>query len=208
LVIGAGPWPAEIWFSPDGIEWTKTYEGASLVQAGDEGFTAIGSVPEAGPIGVVASGDGRTWFPAGGAAQLLDVAPVGGNWTATGTGAEPSTISVWHSSNGLDWAEALDVDDLTGPDGPKTGRGLNQANISIAPLVGGAGHAFLTLGDNHCCAQPPWSYGVWWTTDGATWVPMAEGNYRVDAVAENGDVVVLGGHTGRGLSPTFWIAEY
>jgi hypothetical protein len=204
FAIGAStPTPGEIWFSPDGIEWTKTFEGASSVEAGDEGFVAVQQAQSS----VVASGDGRTWYPTPVAAPLFEAEPVGGDWVAQGSGTEANTTVVSYSPNGLEWTEVLDVNELTGPDGPKTGRGLDEAAINFVALSGGPGHAFLTLGNNHCCAQAPWSYGVWWTTDGATWVPMAEGDYHVDAVAENGDVVVLGGHTGRGISPTFWIGE-
>ena len=114
--------PGEIWFSPDGIDWTKTAEGASSVRAGDEGFVAIQQALAAGPSGVLASGDGRTWFPSTVAAPLFDVEPPGGDWIATGAGGEPGAISAWHSPNGLDWTETLEVNDLTGPDGPKTSR--------------------------------------------------------------------------------------
>ena len=132
---------------------------------------------------------------------------LGGDWLATASGGDPTTIQVLHSANGLDWTPVLDVNDLTGPDGPKTGRGLNEAAINTARLVGGAGHAFLTLGDNHCCAQSGWSYGVWTTTDGSAWVPAVDGNAQVSSVANHGSTVVLAGHQGRADDAAMWVGE-
>ena len=124
--------------------------------AGDQGFVAA----TASPAAIVASGDGRSWYP--GSNRLpANVAALGGDWVATGYSGDSTTITVWHSANGLDWTPGIDVNDLTGPDGPKTGRGLNEAAINGASLAGGAGYAFLTLTNNHCCAQMPWNYGVW-----------------------------------------------
>jgi hypothetical protein len=156
----------------------------------------------------VASGDGQEWFPSDTVGTpLLEIAPLGGDWVATGYTDEPPTIRIWHSTNGLDWTPGVDVNDLTGPDGPKTGRGLNEAAINGASLAGGAGYAFLTLTNNHCCAQMSWSYGVWSSADGTSWPPVVEGDAFVSSVASNGEATVLAGHVGRGNDAAFWIGE-
>jgi hypothetical protein len=147
--------------------------------------------------------------------MIFSVAALGGDWVAVAGDLEGTGISLFHSANGLDWTRVAGVDDLTGPDGPKTGRGLEYDSISGAYLAGGAGHAFLTLTGNHCCAQLGWNHGVWVTTDGATWTPVAEAassehdqGALVAAVAGNeGGTIVLGGHLGRGDQAAFWIGE-
>lgn len=194
-----------IWFSPDGSDWTNTYDGASAVVAGEEGFVALALPEAAGPSSVVASGDGQTWFPSESiASPLLDVAALGGDWVAVGY-SDASTIMVWHSADGLTWMPTLDVNDLTGPNGPKTGMGLNELAINGASLGGGAGHAFLTLTNNHCCAQMSWNYGVWGSQDGAAWTPVIERDAFVSSVASSDDAIVIGGHLRRGEAAAFWI---
>lgn len=200
--------PGELWFSIDAIAWTKTHEGAVGAVAGDDGFLAIGSALAAGPSGVVASADGRTWYGSDVVgAPLMGIAPLGGDWLATAAGEEPGSIRVLHSENGLDWTPVLDVNDLTGADGPKTGRGLNEAAINSAFLSGGDGHAFLMLGNNHCCAQMGWTYGVWTTTDGVTWTEAIPGDAFVSSVTAADGLTVLGGHVGRGENAAFWIGN-
>ena len=197
----------ELWFSTDGSEWTKTHEGAAGVVAGDEGFVAVQSGSEAGGTSVVASADGRTWLasePIG--AALGDLVALGGDWLATAHESDSMTIQVLHSPNGLDWTPVLDVNDLTGPDGPKTGRGLNEEAINHAFLAGEGGSGFLMLGDSHCCAQPPWTYGVWMTTDGRSWTEVISGSAHVSSAAVGDGMMVLGGHLGRGEDPAFWVA--
>ena len=196
-----------LWFSPDGSDWTNTYEGASAVVAGEEGFVALAIPAAAGPSSVVASGDGQSWFPSESiASPLFDVASLGTDWVAVGN-SDANTIMVWHSTDGLGWTPTLDVNDLTGPDGPKTGLGLDALAIHTAALAGGAGHAFLALTANHCCAQMPWSHGVWGTQDGTTWTPVIEDDALVSSVAASDEATVLGGHLRRGEAAAFWIGE-
>ena len=198
----------EIWYSADGTNWARTYEGAVGVVAGEEGFVATLIPAAAGPSSVVASADGQTWITSAQVATpLLDVAALGGDWVATGYDDE-GRIMVWHSANGLDWAPMVDVNDLTGPDGPKTGRAMEEAEaINGASLTGGAGHAFLTLTNNHCCAQMAWNYGVWGSADGSSWAQVIEGDAFVSSVASDGEATVLAGHLGRGDDAAFWIGE-
>lgn len=193
----------DIWYSTDGMDWAITYEGAASVVAGDEGFVAVpGAV---GDGSVVASGDGHTWHLS--SVSMGDVSALGGDWVGTGFSTDPITIRMLHSANGLDWTPRVDVNDLTGPDGPKTGRGLNEPAINGASLTGGGGYAFLTLTNNHCCAQMSWNYGVWGSADGVTWAPVVVGDAFVSSVASSGDTTVLAGHLGRGDDAAFWIGD-
>ena len=207
----------ELWYSADGITWTKTHDSAAGVVAGLEGFVAI-MVGDDGETDVetttlIASADGRTWYesePLTG--SMLGLAPVGGDWLVLlanyGDGVvESHTVVLWHSANGLSWTPSLDLNDLTGPDGPKTGRGLSANALNVAALSGGSGRAFMTLQDNHCCAQPPWNYGVWSSTDGFSWTLAVEGDAYVSSVANVGGTEVAVGHLGRGDDAAFWIGE-
>lgn len=197
-----------VWFSADGIEWRLSYEGAAGAVAGDEGFVAIRVARDGSLRAVIASADGKEWYEsAATSATLVDVAAMGGDWVAVGYSPAPHTLTVWHSANGLDWFQTLDVNDLTGPDGPKTGRGLDELAINGASLAGGAGHAFLTLTNNHCCAQMSWNYGVWGSSDGSSWVPVVEGDAFVSSVATDGQTTIAAGHLRRGEIPAFWVGD-
>lgn len=206
-----------IWFSPDGRDWEQTFEDEAIkVVAGDEGFVAVLRRDAQGERPVVASADGRVWYdalPVDG--TVVSVAPLDGDWLAA-VETPDLGFTVWLSPDGLEWTQVLHVDDLTGPDGPKSGRGLEYDSISGVSLVGatGAGHAFITLTGNHCCAQLGWNLGVYTTTDGRTWsaVPAAAMDSSHGAlvagiaVAEDG-TRVLGGHIGRGDDALFWIGQ-
>jgi hypothetical protein len=197
-----------LWFSADGTEWTMTYDGARGVVAGDEGFVALVFPESAGANTVVASGDGQSWFASAPIVErVFDVAALGGDWMAVGATADPHTITVWHSANGLDWTRVLDVNDLTGPDGAKTGRGLDALAINGASLAGGAGYAFQTLTNNLCCAQMSWNYGVWGSANATTWAPVVEGDAFVSSVASDGEATVLAGHLRRGENAAFWVGD-
>ena len=207
----------ELWYSADGLTWSRTFEGAAGVVAGQEGFVAVRvgneDAAELDATTLIASGDGRTWYesePLTG--SVLDIAPVGGDWLVILANweqepVESHTMFLWHSANGLTWTPALDLNDLTGPDGPKTGRGLNENALNVASLAGGPNRAFVTLQNNHCCAQPAWNYGVWSSTDGHSWSLAVEGDAFVSAVAAAGAVEVGVGHLGRGDDAAFWVGE-
>ena len=135
--------------------------------------------------------------------MLSEPTPIGGDWLAVGL--EPATIRVWASTDGLTWTRALDVNDLTGPDGPKAGQGL-ASQITAATLTGAGDRAFLTLTFNHCCVTMPAGVGVWSTTDGANWseVPLEDGALvQSAAVGESG--TVLAGYLGRASSAALWL---
>lgn len=201
-----------LWFSSDGESWDRVYEAvgsAPLRQpiAGDEGFVVPGYDPDADAATVLASGDGRTWFEAVPPVILLGLAPWRGDWLAWSYSTEPQTISLLRSSNGLDWSMALDVNDLTPPDGPKAGRGM-ESGITEVSLTGDGGVAVMTLGWNHCCASPSAGVGVWTSTDAQTWQAAAlpEGAY-VTGTASDGHVVVVAGHLERGARVAFWLRD-
>ena len=201
----------ELWFSPDGESWSMTAEGVIDVAAGDEGFVAVRWTDEGGLAqSTLASSDGVTWFESDDfAAYVNDVAPLDGDWFATGlASSDAQTINVWHSENGLDWTPILDVNDLTPDDGPKTGRGMEYDSISGASLAAGAGgRVFITLTHNHCCAMLPWSHGVWGTVDGETWEQVVEGDAFVASVTGEQELNVLVGHLGRGDDAAFWLLD-
>jgi hypothetical protein len=107
----------QLWHSADGRSWELVREGPESISdigAGDEGFVAIGTRGEgdAAETFTIASSDGQEWIDARtppSDARL--VAPLGGDWVATGAsefinGTEPpSDSAVWFSANGLEWAE-------------------------------------------------------------------------------------------------------
>lgn len=206
LVVGN-----KLWFSPDGESWSMTAEGVSDAAAGDEGFVAVQWTEEGLTPGTLASSDGVTWFESDDFASfVLDVAPLAGDWFATGIVQQDDaqTINVWQSENGLDWTPILDVNDLTASDGPKTGRGLEFDSISGASLAaGGGGRLFITLTNNHCCAMLPWNHGVWGTVDGETWEQVVEGDAFVASVTDEAELKVLVGHLGRGDDAAFWLLD-
>lgn len=201
-----------LWFSSDGANWDHVYQAAGNAPlrqpvAGDEGFVVSTYDPDADAARVLASGDGRSWHEAVPPVGLLGLASWRGDWLAWGYTADPQTISLLRSSNGLDWSVALDVNDLTPPDGPKAGLGM-QSGITEASLAGGGGLAVMTLGWNHCCASPPGGVGVWMSTDAESWqaAALAESAY-VTGMASDGDVVVLAGQLERGARVAFWLSE-
>jgi hypothetical protein len=203
----------QLWHSADGLGWTLAHDapeegGFHDVVAGDEGFVARGYISPSGGALVLASGDGQTWYeapslPGGGA---LDVTSLDGDWLALAFEADSSTISVWWSANGLDWTRTIDVNDLTGPDGPKAGRGM-ESGITGGTLASAGRRAYLTLTWNHCCAQMAVNVGVWTSVDGAAWSPVVLEGGLIQSVALGNNVAVLAGHIGRGARAAFWIME-
>jgi hypothetical protein len=204
----------QLWYSADGLVWTLAHEvpaggGLHSVVAGDEGFVARGyQDPGSGLATVLASGDGRTWFEARNfpGVGAIEVTSLRGDWLALAYERDPSTMSVWWSANGLDWTRTVDVNDLTGPDGPKAGQGM-ASGITGGALASGGGRAYLTLTWNHCCAQMAVNIGVWSSVDGAAWSAAAIEDGLIRSVASDGNVTVLAGHLGRGARAAFWIAE-
>ncbi len=203
---------SEVWYSADVESWQLAYEvdeGVDLGQprAGDEGFVMPAYHREEEQALVLASGNGIAWFEAESPVGLFGVAPLRGDWLAWAYTDDPATISTLRSANGLDWSVALDVNDLTPPDGPKAGLGM-ESGITEATLSGEVGVVVMTLGWNHCCASLPVAVGVWTTTDGATWQQAdLPADAYVNAFATDGEVVVAAGNLDRGVEAAFWVAD-
>ena len=203
---------SEVWYSADVESWQLVHEAADGVAfrqptAGDEGFVVSALDTDADRSLVFASGDGLTWYEADAPGMPFSIAPFGGDWLTVAFTDDASTIAVFRSANGLDWSATADVNDLTGPDGPKAGEGP-KSEITEA-LVSGEGRvAVLTLGWNHCCARPSAGVQVHVSTDGDTWQqPGLPETAYVTATATDGEVVVIAGHVDRGERIAFWLAE-
>jgi hypothetical protein len=212
----------DLWFSTDGLAWTRTYEGSDdrgvdLVEAGDEGFVALSTQTggELGPL-VIASADGKAWYesrPIAGVAWMIEVAPIGGDWLLAGyvgdlddADFDGHTIGLFRSANGLDWSMVLDLNDLTPPDGPKAGRGL-ESGITSPELATAGDTIVLTLAWQHCCAMVRMPVGVFISEDGRTWATLPQADGMVAAATTDGQVLVAAGYTGRGEAAAFWLRD-
>lgn len=220
LAVGSGPighvaaTTTELWHSPDGVTWQRTHQAPAGVQlrqpvGGDEGFvvTAIRDDGTDQELLVVASGDGLTWFESSSDPQPLAVAPWRGDWLGSAYLDDPPTIGILRSTDGLEWSAGLDVNDLTPPDGPKAGKGM-ESEITETSLAGEGGVMALTLGWNHCCAVPAIGVDVFTSTDAESWTDagLPDGAY-VTALATDGEVAVLAGYVDRGQTAVFWTAD-
>jgi hypothetical protein len=198
------------WFSADGVSWDVVLEpptGVTLSApgAGDEGFVIPAS--DEYERFTYASGDGLSWVEGSPANAPHAAAPWRGDWFGWVHTADPATISVVRSSNGLDWTPVLDVSGLVDPDGPQAAQGLGE--ITEAHIEGAGDVLALTLGFNHCCAMPPRGMYVFISTDGETWTDagLSESAY-ITAIATDGDSANLAGHLERGAGGvSFWVAD-
>ena len=204
---------SEIWYSANARDWWlvrdaggRRYFGPPA--AGDEGFAVRAYDPDGDAAYVLASGDGTTWLESEQAIFGPQVTPFGPDWVSWAYTEGPPTISVMHSTNGLDWEPILDANTLTPEDGPKAGRGMESGITEASLSTLGEELVVLTLGFNHCCAALPASNGVWTSPDALAWdaVDLGAGAY-VNASASDGEVVVLAGQLGRGQEAAFWVAE-
>ncbi len=146
-----------LWYSPEGVRWQRVHRTPALgvPGAGDEGFVAPTSQGNAsGAPNIFASGDGLTWVEGAPPASIAGAAAWRGDWLGWAYTENPTTISILHSADGLDWAVDFDVNDLTPADGPKAGPGL-ESQITQVTMSGEGGVVAMTLGWNHCCAMPP-----------------------------------------------------
>jgi hypothetical protein len=204
----------DLWYSAEAESWRRVHRAPAGVGlrspvAGDEGFVVPAFRVDGGGAPIVyASRDGLAWFEGTPSEAVLGVASWRGDWLGWGHTADPTTISILRSANGLDWSVALDVNDLTPPDGPKAGLGL-ESGITEVTLSGEGGVVAMTLGWNHCCVQPPQGVAVYVSMDGDAWVDARlPENTNVSSLATDGEVVVLGGHLHRGHGgAAFWVAE-
>lgn len=156
----------EIWHSSDGRSWRlvrelptfETSEGRDIqqVRGGLEGFVATGVRTE-GRLYVMASGDGIEWLDApeqpavDGMPAVPPLAPLGGDWIATGRGGV-DPIEIWRSANGLDWSPMAGVE--------PAGAGLEVG----ADLLSAGDRLFLE--SSEAFVPGP----TWTSADGRAWV--------------------------------------
>ena len=202
----------EIWYSAEAESWQLVHEaptGVTFLQpaAGDEGFVTSASSADGDVPVIYASGDGLTWYEGTTPTGVFGVAPWRGDWFGWGYTEDPASIGLFRSANGLDWSDAGDLSDLTGPGGPTAGQGMDS-DVTEMTLSGEGSILLATLGWNHCCATPPRGVATYLTTDAETWAPagLPEGAY-VSALATDGTVVVAAGHLERGASIGLWVAD-
>jgi hypothetical protein len=136
LLAGRDDGPGGLWLSAEGLTWRSvhaltqtatTYETITDIGAGEDGFVAVGvtGVPNGeSEHFALASADGVTWFQSDGPFPADDgyaagavVAPIGGDWVATG-GWGGSLGRFWRSSDGLRWEQAGALDDAPSGSGP------------------------------------------------------------------------------------------
>ena len=199
-----------IYYSATGTDWELVHEaqgdGLGLPGAGDEGFVVTSIETTSSTTTVLASGDGVAWFE-GEPRDIVAPTPLGGDWLGWEYSQDPSTIMLTRSANGLDWEAYQDVNELTPPDGPKAGNGM-ESEITQVDLATAAGLVVMTFGWNHCCAQLPMGVMVLTSTDATDWteVDLGEGAF-VTASAADDERIVLGGYLNRGQAAAFWVLE-
>jgi hypothetical protein len=203
-----------LWYSAEVESWQRVHRAPTGIAlrspvAGDEGFVVPAyRTDDSGAAIVYASGDGLAWFEGSPSDAVLGVASWRGDWLGWSYTADPETISILWSADGLEWSVALDVNDLTPPDGPKAGLGM-ESGITEVALSGEGGVVATTLGWNHCCVMPPLGVGVYVSMDSEAWIDTGlPRDAYVSSLATDGEVVVLGGHLDRGRGGVaFWVAE-
>lgn len=156
----------QVWHSSDGRSWRLVREFSTFenpegrdiqqVRGGAEGFVATGVRTE-GRLYVMASGDGIEWLDApeqasvDGMPAVPPLAPLGGDWVATGRGGV-DPIEIWRSANGLDWSAVEGVE----PAG---------AGLEIGADLLGAGDRLFLESSEAFVPGPTWT-----STDGRAWV--------------------------------------
>lgn len=211
VLLGESPdGDAQVWASSDGLSWQLTHSieadlEAQLesVAAGPEGYVIVGALRADGdrPL-VLASSDGRSWVAAPDQPALaegsfpVDVAPLGGDWVATGFGAPEGQgrSMIWRSPNGLAWTQDL------GPDDP-----AGRETYYSTDIAGVAGQVILSPAEFCLCGPFQDPTVAWSTTDGITWaVVEPDASYVTDAAEADGTVVAIG-RIGRGDQAAFWV---
>jgi len=209
---------SEVWYSSDGRTWEVVRQfGDGLVDldAGEEGFVIAGTEGAYGEPGIpfaIASADGREWFeaphPPDGA---VGVAALGADWVALTVarpdGLLPTSMTTWHSANGLDWSRSGDIDlALTHPD----------AECPLEPSLVGAG-SWLVLRSywsGLCSEGGGTSFGPHLlSSDGQAWhlLPFAasgeseRGSWVNASAVLHGAVVLAGESNGQAA---FWFGDH
>ena len=203
-----------IWHSPDGRQWTKALDIASVADlgAGDEGFAAV--VRDEGSdfleARIIASGDGLTWVdadtPSG---EVSAVGAIGPDWLTAGTAFDgdvetENTARTWTSENALTWSEIASLRlGRVGEDPPclETVGGLEITGPIAILTTGRCGEGGVVTAGS--------AYGSF---DTGGWEPLPFGDYaRVSGIARIGDRLVVVTDTLTGNAPeigvTFWVSE-
>lgn len=197
-------------YSDDGLTWTTTHESPAAgvvdlfgVAGGPDGFVIVGRDQDVGEAFILASADGRSWLRAdpdqdafSGGVDPLDVAPLGGDWIATGfaTASPEARPVLWRSTNGLDWVREAGPAD---PDGRDT-----SATVNVS---GNAGHVVLATNESGIWGPFPMPAYAWSTTDGSRWATILPNRSHVVELASVGTTVIAAGTIGRGDSAAFWV---
>lgn len=203
----------QLWHSGDGVNWQLTFEAEpgddvhlETVAAGPEGFVVVGgSGTDAERPYVLASSDGRSWLlapvdqPAFHDGDFaFDVAPLGGDWVATGFGSEQADqrAVVWRSRNGLQWTRDLGPLDPAGRD-----------SYYATDIAGDAGVVVLSPNVSAISGPFPFPTYAWTSTDGDTWSTIEPDQSYVTDVVSIGSTTIAVGNIGRGERAAFWVLQ-
>jgi hypothetical protein len=194
-----------IWHSTDGRTWRPVHHvprGQWVYEpvAGDEGWIVKHGNASLGTTTLLVSGDAVTWYEVD-LGNVATVSNVAGDWLASRHSDDWERTEILRSANGLDWEVVLDLATLPPPadvaeefgafDGARM-TGTDEMTL-LSPYQAG-----------HCFSMPS-GYGVWWSSDSRTWVPvdLTEGAVIMHA-AELGDVSVLAGYLADRGGVAFW----
>ena len=194
-----------IWHSADGRSWRSVYDAprGSWVYgavAGDEGWIVRQGSASLGTTVLLVSGDAVNWHEVD-LGHVATVSSVAGDWLASRHTPDWTGTEILRSANGLDWDVVLDLAMLpTPPDGDATLGGYDGAT-----LTGTADMLFLSPWQVGHCMSMPAGDEVWWSRDGARWVPagLNDGAVVTHATGEAG-MSVLAGYLVETGGVAFW----
>lgn len=194
LAAMAGGDAPGVWTSSDGMRWkaAKLRSGASLVQVafGDAGFVAVGSDPacsqgcdELSTTPLYRSSDGSSWVMTGTiAGYVADLAAAPGRGYAAIVRDLDGCSRIWHSRDGLGWAETPSPDSrcLSGEWLLATGAGFAQIGLDYAE------------DDTATVSLSSSNDGLTWTSP----VAVASGIGLPEAAGLLSDIIVIAGMEG------------
>jgi hypothetical protein len=211
----------ELWFSHDAREWERVDALPAVgteIEAGDEGFAAVGAVVSGGEIQgsfARASADGTEWLDAPTSPPWsVQLAAIGPDWLAVSHVADsglPDHATTWISANGLDWTEhgavTLNVVPVEG-----------SSTCTEIPSALTASDQWVVLGSTLSFGCSEGGFVVHGTqrisTDGASWedLPFAagtpgtsgSGSAVMSSASVDGALVLVGQSNGQAA---FWIGE-
>ena len=174
LADDASGYTYDVWHSPDGVTWTRAAGDVFAGMAPYKPLESIGgrfyvvSLTDGEAPGLLVSSDGSAWS---------DVAmpPLGvdeGGWILLGSGpggpllltAGIGTTHLWQSSPEGTWTEVTPQGLAWLPGVPDPV--IDSTNSGPAMIIGYHDNSEASLGRAHDLDT------IWWTTDGASWVPI------------------------------------